>query len=102
MLAFRAEPIRVQVGLPFMLLMNVCTKRNEPAELVRVDATMPEHRHGMNYRPTLARQGEGRYVADVALPGQAHMVLVRSPHAHARILSIDSSLANTCRQPWIM
>jgi hypothetical protein len=25
---------------------------------------MPEHRHGMNYRPTLASRGDGRYLAE--------------------------------------
>jgi len=25
---------------------------------------MPEHRHGMNYRPTVATSGEGRYRAE--------------------------------------
>ena len=33
-------------------------------ESVRVDAWMPEHRHGMNYRPTLVAQGGGRYRAE--------------------------------------
>jgi aerobic carbon-monoxide dehydrogenase large subunit len=42
--------------------------------------------------PRLLR-GEGRYVNDLAVPGQAHLVLLRSPHAHARIVSIDSSAA---------
>jgi len=37
--------------------------------------------------------GRGRYVADIALPGEAHAVVVRSPHAHARIVSIDASAA---------
>ena len=30
-------------------------------------------------------RGEGRFHNDVNLPGQAHAVIVRSPHAHARI-----------------
>ena len=64
MLAFRPEPMRLEVGLPFTLLMNVCTKRDEPAELVAVDATMPEHKHGMNYRPTIVSLGDGRYRVD--------------------------------------
>src|SRR5882672_3610627 len=34
-------------------------------------------------------RGEGRFHADVNLPGQVHAVLVRSPHAHARIRAID-------------
>jgi hypothetical protein len=65
MLAFRPEPLRLEVGLPFALLMNVCTKRGgEPAELVRVDATMPEHKHGMNYATTIKANGDGRYQVD--------------------------------------
>ena len=32
-------------------------------------------------------RGEGRFLDDVSLPGQAHAVVVRSPHAHARIRS---------------
>lgn len=35
--------------------------------------------------------GRGRYSDDVSLPGQAHACLVRSPHAHARILGIDAT-----------
>jgi carbon-monoxide dehydrogenase large subunit len=34
-------------------------------------------------------KGEGRYLNDVNLAGQAHAVVLRSPHAHARIRSID-------------
>jgi 2-furoyl-CoA dehydrogenase large subunit len=33
--------------------------------------------------------GRGRYVADIALPGMKHVALVASPHASARIVSID-------------
>src|SRR5919202_6311446 len=33
--------------------------------------------------------GQGRYVDDFNRPGQTHAVFVRSPHAHARIVSID-------------
>jgi carbon-monoxide dehydrogenase large subunit len=38
-------------------------------------------------------KGGGRYVDDVQLPAMAHGVVLRSPHAHARILSIDTSAA---------
>ncbi len=46
-------------------------------------------------RPNLARltQGRGQYVSDVVLPRMAHVALVRSPHAHARIKSIDAAQA---------
>ena len=42
--------------------------------------------------PTLV-SGTGRYVDDVSIAGQLHVVLLRSPHAHARIASIDASAA---------
>jgi aerobic carbon-monoxide dehydrogenase large subunit len=42
--------------------------------------------------PRLVR-GEGRYLGDMALPGQTYMVMVRSPHAHARIRAIDTARA---------
>jgi carbon-monoxide dehydrogenase large subunit len=38
-------------------------------------------------------RGEGRFHNDVNLPGQTHAVVVRSMHAHARILAIDASPA---------
>jgi carbon-monoxide dehydrogenase large subunit len=38
-------------------------------------------------------RGQGRFVDDVRLPGQAHAVVVRSIHAHARIVAIDPSAA---------
>ncbi len=37
--------------------------------------------------------GFGRFQHDVNLPGQAHAVVLRSPHAHARIASIDTGAA---------
>ncbi len=37
--------------------------------------------------------GNGRYADDVNLPGQAYVAMVRSPHAHARIMSITTDAA---------
>jgi carbon-monoxide dehydrogenase large subunit len=37
--------------------------------------------------------GKGRYTADLDLPGQAHAVVLRSPHAHAEIERIDRAAA---------
>ena len=42
--------------------------------------------------PRLLR-GEGRFLNDVNLPGQTHAVVLRSPHAHAWIRSIDAAAA---------
>ena len=40
-------------------------------------------------------KGRGTYVDDVVLPRMVHMAFLRSPHAHARIVSIDTSAART-------
>jgi CO/xanthine dehydrogenase Mo-binding subunit len=37
--------------------------------------------------------GTGRYLADVTVPGVTHAHFVRSPHAHASIVSIDTAVA---------
>ena len=48
-------------------------------------------------RPNLDRlaQGRAQYVSDVTLPRMAHAAFVRSPHAHARIVAIDTAAAKT-------
>lgn len=58
--AWVAQPAPV-VGRPFALQVFVC-----PAdlELLRVDAQMPEHRHGMNYRTSLQHLGRGLWRVD--------------------------------------
>jgi aerobic carbon-monoxide dehydrogenase large subunit len=38
-------------------------------------------------------RGKGNYVDDVNLPGMLHGAILRSPYAHARIVSIDTSAA---------
>jgi carbon-monoxide dehydrogenase large subunit len=42
--------------------------------------------------PRLLR-GEGRYLGDIDLPGQAYAVVLRSLHAHARIKGLDTAAA---------
>jgi aerobic carbon-monoxide dehydrogenase large subunit len=38
-------------------------------------------------------RGKGNYIDDVTLPGMLHLELLRSPFAHARIVSVDTSRA---------
>lgn len=64
LVAFRPEPLRIEVGEPFSLLFNVCTKNDQPAELVAIDAQMTEGGRGMSSRPTIASLGDGRYRVD--------------------------------------
>ena len=46
-------------------------------------------------RPNLKRlaQGRAQYVSDMTLPRMAHVAYLRSPHAHARIVTLDKSKA---------
>ncbi|WP_298871419.1 xanthine dehydrogenase family protein molybdopterin-binding subunit [uncultured Bradyrhizobium sp.] len=46
-------------------------------------------------RPNLDRllQGRASYVSDIELPRMAHVAFLRSPHAHAKISSIDAAAA---------
>src|SRR5689334_21850168 len=39
--------------------------------------------------------GKGQYLDDLTLPNEAHVAFVRSPHAHARITSVDTSSARS-------
>jgi len=39
--------------------------------------------------------GQGRYVDDMNLPGQAYGHVLRSPHAHAMVKSVDTAAAST-------
>jgi len=48
---------------------------------------------------TRAVAGRGRYTDDITLPRMLHAAFVRSPHAHARIVSIDTAEAR--QQPGV-
>lgn len=62
--AFRTQPAKIAVGQHFAVELVVCAKNpGESAKSVKVDAHMPEHRHGMNYKPRLTALGDGRYEA---------------------------------------
>ena len=44
--------------------------------------------------------GKGSYVDDMKLPDMLHAIVLRSPHAHARIRSIDTSRALSLPAWW--
>jgi len=63
-----------------------------------VRKTTPDNISGMGHRMKRKEdprfiQGRGRYIDDIKLPGMLYMDIVRSPYAHAKILSIDASAA---------
>jgi cytochrome c peroxidase len=61
-LAFKPESI--SVARHFAVEIAVCAKSTVLPEAIKVDAHMPEHRHGMNYAPAVKSLGAGRWRAD--------------------------------------
>lgn len=77
-LAYKPTPAPIAVDRFFTIDFVLCPRDGAapPAE-VRVDATMPEHKHGMNYRPSVKPQGAGRYRAEglmFHMPGRWELV----------------------------
>src|SRR6185503_10678385 len=85
--------------MPLHRLRQNCTRRNGSCKELdmattdkkseyRVIGTSPLRHDG-----TDKVTGRAQYGADIRLPGMLYGVVLRSPHAHARILSIDTSKA---------
>lgn len=55
------RPIRV--GDPFAIDLAVCGAGDAEVDRITINAIMPVHRHGMNYKPVIAKLGKGRYRA---------------------------------------
>jgi hypothetical protein len=63
-IAYRTSVDPIPTGKHFMVDFAVCPRGNAPVPTaVRVDANMPEHRHGMNYRPEVTQISPGVYRA---------------------------------------
>jgi hypothetical protein len=63
--AFATHPAPIATGAHFALEVAVCPRGGAASpRALAVDAVMPEHRHGMNYRPTITVLGPGRYRAE--------------------------------------
>lgn len=75
---YRTVPATIALGRHFAVEAVVCDGRPGAAPRgVRVDARMPEHRHGMNYRPRISAAGSGRFLAEGFLfhmPGRWQLV----------------------------
>ena len=86
LLVYRSTPEPIPVGRHFVLDIELCPRAGAalPVEL-RVDAQMPEHRHGMNYRPSIVSPRAGLYRAEglmFHMPGRWELVFeLRDPKA---------------------
>jgi hypothetical protein len=64
-LALVPQPAPLAVGRQLALDIVLCPPPGQaPPASLAVDAWMPAHRHGMNYRATLRALGDGRYRAE--------------------------------------
>jgi hypothetical protein len=60
--SYWTKPAKIAVGQPFVLELAACPKGNAVVpERIRLDAHMPEHRHGMNYKTKVVPLGPGRF-----------------------------------------
>jgi hypothetical protein len=64
MIAFRPDPIQIEVGEPFALILNVCTKQGDAAELVGVDAQLSADSGGPSQHLKIVPGKDGRYRAE--------------------------------------
>lgn len=82
---FRFEPGDLAVGQRFAVVVTGCTAGIAP--LTKVDARMPAHRHGMNYRPVLTRLDETLWRVDgllLHMPGAWRFIFtVEGPDGRA-------------------
>jgi hypothetical protein len=62
---YKTVPEPVKVGTHFAVDFAVCPRAPADApSAVRVDANMPAHRHGMNYRPVVTAKSSELYRAE--------------------------------------
>jgi YtkA-like len=60
--AYRWDPAELQLGRFFTAEVVACrAPSGEPVGEIRIDATMPAHGHGMNYRPAATLAAPGHY-----------------------------------------
>lgn len=68
------DPAPIPLNAPFALDIQICDARMaELPRLIQVDAQMPAHRHGMNYKPKLVKHDWGVYRAEgllLHMPGE--------------------------------
>ena len=62
--AYSTKPQPILANEHFVVDFEICPRATATISDVRVDANMPEHRHGMNYRPAVTRVSARTYRAE--------------------------------------
>ncbi len=87
---FRTQPDKVVIGKHFTVELAYCAKDGAATvDRVRVDAHMPEHRHGMNYKTVITATGPQRIRAEglmFHMPGRWEYIFeIRAKEATERL-----------------
>ncbi len=67
LIRWRTEPLEIPLNAPFLIEAEVLPAdgSHPPADVVlKVDAAMPQHRHGMNRLPRMINRGGGSFRAE--------------------------------------
>lgn len=90
------EPAPIPLNAPFSLILDVCPIHDDtPAEAIALDAAMPSHGHGMNYRPTVTRLDDRRWRAEGFLfhmPGSWRITIVIESEGTVDRLTLDRAV----------
>ena len=96
-LAYAPQGGSVPLGRHFALDIEVCAAAGGVAPgLLRVDADMPAHRHGMNYRSTVRTVAPGRYRAEGLMwhmPGRWRLIFELASPAGQPVVRITQEQA---------
>jgi hypothetical protein len=64
-LAFETTPTPVEVGKTFSVSLKICDENGKAfSGTIKTSATMPRHKHGMNYLPSVEALGDGKFNLD--------------------------------------
>ena len=84
---WRSKPASVPVSEHFSIRFHLC---GPPVDRVRVRGWMPDHRHGMNYRPAVTLSGLSGTAEGLLfhMPGRWHLILdVRGPAGREKLIA---------------
>jgi hypothetical protein len=93
--AFRTTPAAVKVGQPFGLVAEVCAPPGVAVSDLKVDALMPAHKHGMNYRTQVSRNSGNQFQVTGLLfhmPGRWQYVFEVQTSKGRQTLRLDDSV----------
>lgn len=63
--ALTPNPTKIKVSEPFQVNLQICRTDGEPfMGQIKVDARMPGHGHGMNYRPEITANTQNSFVGE--------------------------------------